>query len=49
MIIQIETQDTPGLKRWILGQEEEITVLSPKGLIEDIKNSLEKTLKNYKK
>lgn len=49
MIIQIETQDTPGLKRRILGQEEEITVLSPKGLIEDIKNSLEKTLKNYKK
>ena len=26
MIVQIETQDTPGLKRWILGQEDEITV-----------------------
>lgn len=49
MIVQIETQDTPGLKRWILGQVEEITVLSPDSLIEEIKESLEKTLKNYKK
>ena len=49
MIIQIETQDTPGLKRWILGQVEEITVLSPHSLVKEIKESLEKTLKNYKK
>ena len=49
MIIQIETQDTPGLKRWILGQAEEITVLSPQSLVKEIKESLEKTLKNYKK
>ena len=49
MIVQIETQDTPGLKRWILGQVEEITVLSTDSLIEEIKESLEKTLKNYKK
>ena len=48
MIIQIETQDTPGLKRWILGQVEEIIILSPNSLIEEIKESLEKTLKNYK-
>lgn len=48
MIVQIETQDTPGLKRWILGQAEEIIVLSPDSLIEEIKESLEKTLKNYK-
>lgn len=47
MIIQIETQDTPGLKRWILGQVEEITVLSPQSLVKEIKESLEKTLKNY--
>ncbi len=49
MIIQIETQDTPELKRWILGQVEEITVLSPHSLVKEIKESLEKTLKNYKK
>ncbi|OHQ87407.1 YafY family protein [Streptococcus sp. HMSC076C09] len=49
MIIQIETQDTPGLKRWILGQEDEITVLYPQSLADSIQNSLEKILKNYKK
>ena len=49
MIIQIETQDTPGLKRWILGQEDEITVLYPQSLADSIQNSLEKMLKNYKK
>ena len=49
MIVQIETQDTPGLKRWILGQENEITVLYPQSLADSIQNSLEKMLKNYKK
>ena len=49
MIVQIETQDTPGLKRWILGQEDEITVLYPQSLADSIQNSLEKILNNYKK
>lgn len=49
VIVRIETQNTPGLKRWILGQMTEITVLSPHSLIEEIKELLEKTLKNYKK
>lgn len=49
MIFQIETQDTPGLKRWILGQEDEITVLYPQSLADSIQNSLEKMLNNYKK
>ena len=49
MIVQIETQDTPGLKRWILGQEDEITVLYPQSLADSIQNSLEKMLNNYKK
>lgn len=49
VIVRIETQDTPGLKRWILGQMTEITVLSPHSLIEEIKELLEKALKNYKK
>lgn len=49
MIVRIETQDTPGLKRWILGQEDEITVLYPQSLADSIQNSLEKMLKNYKK
>ncbi|EFO54617.1 HTH domain family [Streptococcus infantis SK1302] len=42
MIVQIKTQDTPGLKRWILGQEDEITVLYPQSLADSIQNSLEK-------
>ena len=37
------------LKRLILVKMEEITVLFPYSLIEDIKKSIEKTLKNYKK
>ena len=47
--VRITSQDTPGLKRWILGQGEAVTLLSPQKLIEEIQESLEKTLKNYKK
>lgn len=47
--VKITSQSTPGLKRWILGQGEAVTLLSPQKLIEEIQESLEKTLKNYKK
>ena len=47
--VKITSQNTPGLKRWILGQGEAVTLLSPQKLIEEIQESLEKTLKNYKK
>ena len=47
--VKITSQDTPGLKRWILGQGEAVTLLSPPKLIEEIQESLEKTLKHYKK
>ncbi|HET0609539.1 TPA: WYL domain-containing protein [Streptococcus pneumoniae] len=47
--IKIKTQDTPGLKRWILGQGDAVTLLSPSKLIEEIQESLENTLRNYKK
>lgn len=47
--VKITSQNTPGLKRWILGQGEAVTLLSPPELIEEIQESLEKTLKNYKK
>lgn len=47
--VKIKTQDTPGLKRWILGQGEAVTLLSPSKLIEEIQESLENTLRNYKK
>ena len=47
--VKITSQNTPGLKRWILGQGEAVTLLYPPELIEEIQESLEKTLKNYKK
>ncbi|CBJ22341.1 conserved hypothetical protein [Streptococcus mitis B6] len=47
--VKITSQDTPGLKRWILGQGEAVTLLDPPDLIEEIQESLEKTLKIYKK
>ena len=47
VMIQIETLDTPGLKRWILGQGEELTILSPPSLITSIQETLEKSLNNY--
>ena len=47
--VKIKTQNTPGLKRWILGQGEAVTLLSPPELIEEIQESLENTLRNYKK
>lgn len=47
--VKITSQDTPGLKRWILGQGEAVTLLDPPELIEEIQESLEKTLKIYKK
>ena len=47
--VKITSQNTPGLKRWILGQGEAVTLLDPPELIKEIQESLEKTLKNYKK
>ncbi len=47
--VKITSQNTPGLKRWILGQGEAVTLLSPPELIKEIQESLEKTLKIYKK
>ena len=47
--VKITSQDTPGLKRWILGQGEAVTLLDPPELIEEIQESLENTLKIYKK
>ncbi len=46
--VKITSQNTPGLKRWILGQGEAVTLLSPPELIKEIQESLEKTLKIYK-
>ena len=46
-IIEFVSQDTPGLKRWLLSQAESLTVLSPQSLIDDVKTLIEKMQGNY--
>ena len=46
-IIEFESQDTPGLKRWLLSQAESLKVLSPQSLIDDVKNLIKKMQGNY--
>ena len=46
-IIEFVSQDTPGLKRWLLSQAESLTVLSPQALIDDVKTLIEKMQGNY--
>ena len=46
-IIEFLSQDTPGLKRWLLSQAESLTVLSPQSLIDDVKTLIKKMQGNY--
>ena len=46
-IIEFVSQDTPGLKRWLLGQAESLRVLSPQSLIDDMKILIKKMEENY--
>lgn len=48
-IIEFMSQDTPGLKRWLLSQADALTVLSPPSLVNDMKNFLKNMQKNYEK
>ena len=45
---QFESQHTPGLKRWLLGQGEAVTVLSPRILVEDMKRTVQEMIDKYK-
>lgn len=47
--IEIQTQNTQGLKRWLLGQGSQVKILSPQSLITEIQETLEKMIKIYKK
>ncbi|HFI0978128.1 TPA: helix-turn-helix transcriptional regulator [Streptococcus suis] len=49
VIIEFISQDTPGLKRWLLSQADALTVLSPATLVDDMKNFLIKMQQNYDK
>lgn len=46
-IIEFVSQDTPGLKRWLLSQAESLRVLSPKSLIDDMKTLIKRMEENY--
>ena len=48
-VIEFISQDTPGLKRWLLSQADALTVLSPITLVDDMKNFLIKMQQNYDK
>ena len=45
--MEIITQNTFGLKRYLMSQLDALTVLSPQSLVEDIKETLKKMQKNY--
>lgn len=47
--IEFISQNTPGLKRWLLSQADALTVLSPPSLVNDMKNFLNNMQKNYAK
>lgn len=49
VIVEFISQDTPGLKRWLLSQADALTVLSPATLVEDMKNFLKRMQQNYDK
>lgn len=49
VIVEFISQDTPGLKRWLLSQADALTVLSPAILVDDMKNFLKKMQQNYDK
>ena len=46
-IIEFVSQDTPGLKRWLLSQSDALTVLSPQSLIDDVKTLIKRMQENY--
>ena len=45
---KFESQHTPGLKRWLLGQGEAVTVLSPRILVEDMKQTVQEMIDKYR-
>lgn len=45
--ILIESQNTLGLKRYIISQLDGLTVLTPQSFVDEIKETLENMLKNY--
>lgn len=48
-VLSFTSQNTSGLKRWLLSQGEGLVVLKPESLVEEMKTFIQKMQKNYKK
>lgn len=48
VIVEFISQDTPGLKRWLLSQADALTVLSPQSLVNDMQDIIKNLQKKYK-
>ncbi|HFH9926164.1 TPA: helix-turn-helix transcriptional regulator [Streptococcus suis] len=48
VIVEFISQDTPGLKRWLLSQADALTVLSPQSLVNDMQDIIKNMQKKYK-
>lgn len=46
-MLEVRTQDTPGLKRWLLSQGPALKVLSPQSLVDELKVMIEDMKKLY--
>ncbi|TWS95354.1 YafY family protein [Streptococcus sp. sy018] len=49
VLIEFESQDTPGLKRWLLGQGDALKVISPKSLVSEMKKIIKNMQESYDK
>lgn len=45
--LEVQSQDTPGLKRWLLSQGDVLKVLSPQSLVDELKEIIQKMQKQY--
>ena len=48
-VMEIETQYTPGLKRWLLSQGDSLVITKPKKIVDDLKQTINNMLDQYRK
>ena len=48
LIFSLKVSIHQGFKRWLLGQGEAVTVLSPRILVEDIKQTVQEMIDKYR-
>ena len=47
-VMEIETQYTPGLKRWLLSQGDSLVITKPQKLVDDLKQTINNMLDQYR-